>query len=103
MEASIKAYQQSHLNIYKKATAKWRKNHPKKVKEISLNRIVFLGEQITLKENPRKGICSNCGRSVKKGEIKQTQLHHEKYDKSDPLANTVELCVRCHNKQRISK
>ena len=35
----------------------------------------------------------------RKGEIKLTNLHHEKYDENDPLAHTVELCVECHNKK----
>jgi len=55
--------------------------------------------------NPRIGICSACGRSKEKGEIKTTQLHHwfYKYEvatvRKNPLLvleNCVELCFRCH-------
>ena len=55
--------------------------------------------------NPREGVCDACGRSKKKGEIKQTYLHHWKYAyrhstvKKDPfkvLENLSELCYTCH-------
>lgn len=55
--------------------------------------------------NPRTGICEVCGRSIKKKEIKTTQLHHwiYKYEtetvKKNPLLaleNTIEVCFRCH-------
>lgn len=69
--------------------------------------MTFQGKQILLKENPRKGICSKCGN--KKGDwyidykgrprqIQRIQMHHEKYDKSDPLKHTIELCSSCHGK-----
>lgn len=56
-------------------------------------------------ENPREGICDACGRSVHKGEIKTTHLHHWFYAyrhstvRKDPtlaLENLSELCYRCH-------
>ena len=59
-------------------------------------RIMFMNKRITLKENPRKGICLNCNRTVESGDIKFTVLHHTSYDFNNPLANTVELCVMCH-------
>jgi len=62
-------------------------------------KLFFKGKQITLSKNPRTGICQRCGRSVQKEEIKRTHMHHEKYDETDPLAHTIELCGRCH-KQR---
>jgi len=54
-----------------------------------------MGKQIILKENPRKGICSLCGKQGRTG------MHHLQYHKDDPLKDTVELCVPCHNKQHI--
>jgi len=52
------------------------------------------GGIVLLKENPRKGICLSCGR---KG---RTSIHHfGKYDEKDPLKDTIELCVSCHNKE----
>lgn len=47
-------------------------------------------------EKDLTGICQICGKSIHKGEIKQTQFHHEKYDESDPLKHTKEMCVSCH-------
>ena len=49
-------------------------------------------------ESLRIGTCSHCGRSKEKGEIKVTNLHHIEYDDNSPLAHTIELCVRCHNR-----
>jgi len=55
--------------------------------------------------NPRRGVCQICGRSVKKREIKTTQLHHWTYAyetktvKKNPLLaleNTIEVCYGCH-------
>ena len=48
----------------------------------------------------RKGICENCGKSKAKGEISITQLHHKnnKYDLDNPLWNTIEVCIECHEK-----
>ena len=48
----------------------------------------------------RSGVCKNCGRSKAKGEISTTQLHHKdnKYDLENPLWNTIEVCLECHEK-----
>ena len=48
----------------------------------------------------RKGICENCGKSRGKGEISVTNLHHKnnKYDLENPLWNTIEVCLECHEK-----
>lgn len=59
----------------------------------SKQRIMYKGKQIHLGYNPRTGICSKCG---KKG---YTQIHHEQYDDTDPLAHTQELCQSCHVKR----
>ena len=67
--------------------------------KFSPKRMVFRNKSISLAENPRKGICSKCKRTVKSGAIKFTQLHHEQYDESNPLLHTVELCPSCHTKE----
>ena len=54
------------------------------------------GKMYTFKEHLRTGTCSRCFRSKARGEIKKTAMHHTSYDATDILANTVELCVRCH-------
>ncbi|MBC8549884.1 MAG: hypothetical protein H8D23_09545 [Candidatus Brocadiales bacterium] len=80
---------------------RYREKNPDKVKEWNdkhnLQSIRFKGKSIKLDHNPRTGICSKCG------EKRLTNLHHTKYDDSDPLKYTIELCVPCHNKQHLSK
>jgi hypothetical protein len=73
-------------------------NNPDSVRRAHKKRILFKGKHITLGQNPRSGICSKCNKSIKNGEIKQTHIHHEKYDDSNPLAYTKELCPSCHAK-----
>lgn len=55
--------------------------------------------------NPREGRCDACGRSVQRGDIKTTHLHHWIYAykhntvKKDPfkvLENLSEVCYTCH-------
>lgn len=46
---------------------------------------------VLLKENPRKGICFNCGK-----EPKRTEIHHMEYHDEDPLKDAIELCDHCH-------
>jgi hypothetical protein len=53
-------------------------------------RIQFKDKRITLKQNPRKGICSKCGKKAK------THIHHIKYHKENALKDTIELCGSCH-------
>ena|SRR3972149_6232913 len=64
------------------------------------------GIVVYLPFNPRKGICSACGKSVVSGEIKVTALHHWWYAyqaktvRENPvlaLDNTSELCFYCHD------
>jgi hypothetical protein len=55
--------------------------------------IQFKGRSIILNDNPRKGICSWCG---KKG---FTNMHHIQYHDDDPLKDTVEICSSCHGKE----
>jgi hypothetical protein len=59
-------------------------------------RLTFLGNSILLDRNPRKGMCSKCGKCG------YTHIHHEQYDKTDPLKHTVELCPSCHAKESWS-
>lgn len=63
------------------------------------------GATITLPFDPRTGICEACKKSVAKGEIKSTHLHHWWYAfapktvKANPilvLKNTSEFCFYCH-------
>lgn len=85
----------------KKRSKKWRDDNPEWVKQDSRKSITFLGKHIRLPFNPRKGVCSKCKRSVSKGEIKKTTMHHTKYDHKNPLSYTVELCLSCHLKSHF--
>ena len=65
-------------------------------------RLLFKGKSITLKENPRQGICQQCKRVIGNG-IKRTNIHHIEYHDNNPLKDTIELCPSCHNKQHIKR
>jgi NAD-dependent SIR2 family protein deacetylase len=90
--------QKCHNKLY--LNPKW---HPITRKRI----ILFKGKQKYVGFNPRKGICSNCGR--KSGEkyivedeeiIVKTGMHHfGEYHDDDPLKDTIELCQSCHMKE----
>ena len=76
-------------------------HHPK--------RILLKNLRLKLDNNPRKGQCEKCGLKIgdeyinyygKKTTIKTTNIHHINYHENDPLKDTIELCVPCHNKQR---
>jgi hypothetical protein len=55
--------------------------------------ISFKGKIIYHKQNPRKGVCTECGKTG------YTHLHHDQYDESDILALTRELCPSCHARE----
>jgi hypothetical protein len=57
----------------------------------------FKNKPITLEMNPRIGICNWC-RAVTPFDCGFTVLHHEKYDDSNPLAHTIEICQSCHSR-----
>jgi len=61
-------------------------------------RIKFQGVSMFFDQDVKTGTCIFCKKSVKKGEIFWTGLHHLIYDKHDPLAWTVEVCASCHYK-----
>lgn len=60
-----------------------------------LKRINFKGRRIYLEENPRIGVCNLC-RNVVPFDCERTAMHHEKYDESEPLKYTLEVCTICH-------
>jgi len=96
-------YSKGHLLCNKCHAKEYKITNPEIIKRLNAKfnprKLVFGEERIQLDHNPRKGICSNCKRRVSKGEIKTTNIHHEKYDPKKVLAHTVELCVRCHNRR----
>ena len=70
-------------------------------------RLTYRGRKMVFDKDIRKGDCHFCKKSTQKKEIPKTILHHLKYDNSNPLAWTVEICPSCHykvdekNKSRI--
>ncbi len=78
---------------------KWRSNNTDRIKKYhdiyDNKKMRFKGKSITLKDNPRTGVCSLCRF---KG---LTHMHHINYHESDPLKDTIELCASCHAKQHI--
>ncbi len=59
-------------------------------------RITYLGDQKFFDQEVRTGICYLCKREGRAQKKKTTVLHHLKYDHSDPLAWTLEVCTSCH-------
>ena len=84
---------------------KWRKPKeifPKKTdiiknREFWKNRSMnYLGDQKYFDQEIRTGVCFFCKREGRSQKSKITNLHHAKYDHSDPLAWTIEVCTSCH-------
>ena len=94
-------YNQEYTKNHPEVRQKFLITHPDYVKNWNKKRINFKGKQIPLGHDLRTGVCSKCGRSVKNGEIKQTNLHHLKYDYDNPVENTIELCNSCHKKEHV--
>lgn len=62
------------------------------------SRIVFKGRRLYNKtKEVRVGVCNLC-RGIIGIDCLRTNLHHDAYDASNPLANTLELCPSCHAK-----
>lgn len=81
---------------------------PKFIAKNNPRRIKFKGMVKMLSENPRTGVCRICDKKIgdtyincygNKAIIKQTHLHHGKYDESNPSKYTKELCASCHGKE----
>jgi len=99
----MRKYRLSHPNLSRDGGVR----NPEKVKarnaKTRINRVTFKNKRVRVGRgfNPRTGICSKCGKSVQKGEIKRTNIHHDQYDEQNPLAHTRELCPSCHRKEHI--
>jgi len=59
-------------------------------------RMTYLGTQKFFDQEVRTGVCFFCKHEGRAQKSKITNLHHAKYDHSDPLAWTVEVCKSCH-------
>jgi len=72
-------------------------------------RLNYLGDDIYFDQEIRTGVCYLCKRNGRTQKSKRTALHHLKYDHSDKLAWTIEVCNSCHwhidpkNRKAIAK
>jgi hypothetical protein len=82
-------WQKAHPEIVRDTKQRWKKRHP----EGDMNRLLFRGRRISLDHNPRTGVCAGPG-----PHNGGTNIHHDVYDPTDPLAHTRELCVACHTR-----
>jgi len=80
-------------------------NPPPSITEIIKNRsfwknkiLHFRGRKIVYDQDIRSGICYFCKRDGRPQRTGPRYLHHVKYDDSDPLAWTIEVCAKCHRK-----
>ena len=58
--------------------------------------LTYKGEKIVYDRNIRTGECYFCKKEGRKQRSQKTLLHHLKYDDSNPLAWTLEICTSCH-------
>lgn len=70
-------YKRNHGIILQRQTL-YREKNRVKTNQIQRCRLLFKDEEINLGFNPRKGICSECGKSIGV-DIKVTHIHHDKY------------------------
>jgi 5-methylcytosine-specific restriction endonuclease McrA len=78
-------------------------------KNYAARRLLFQNTRLILDHNPRKGVCSECGKingeifinTKGKESIVQTHIHHVEYDSANPLNHIVELCEGCHLRESI--
>lgn len=74
----------------------WYQRNKQRILDKSETRIRFKDKRVFTMKQIRTGICSKCHKSVHKGEIDRTVLHHQKYDPNNPLNHTIEICCLCH-------
>lgn len=79
-------------------------------RELWKNRILtFRGEKVVYDQDIRTGVCYFCKKAGRAQRSRTTCLHHVKYDNSDPLAWTIEVCSKCHyqidsnNKKQVDR
>ena len=58
--------------------------------------MTYLKEKKYFDQDVRTGVCYFCKKEGRAQKTKTTNLHHAKYDHSDPLAWTIEVCKSCH-------
>jgi hypothetical protein len=71
------------------------KYNPAGHKKFNPRRLTFKNKQIFIPYDFRTGVCNLC-RAVFPFDTAKVDFHHEKYDESDPLKYTIEICASCH-------
>ena len=59
-------------------------------------RLNFLGDDYYFDQEIRTGVCYLCKRDGRKQKSEKTELHHLRYDQTDKLSWTIEVCGSCH-------
>ncbi len=59
-------------------------------------RLNFLGDDYYFDQEIRTGVCYLCKRDGRKQKSEKTELHHLRYDQTDKLSWTIEVCISCH-------
>jgi len=58
--------------------------------------MTYLRDKKYFDQDVRTGVCYFCKKEGKPHRSVPTYLHHLKYEHSDPLAWTIEVCGKCH-------
>ena len=58
--------------------------------------LTYRGQKMVFDQDIRTGECYFCKKTGRVQRTQKTNLHHLKYDDSDPLAWTLEICTSCH-------
>jgi ribosomal protein L28 len=72
-------------------------------------RLNYLGDDIYFDQEIRTGVCYFCKKDGRTQKSQRTNLHHVKYDHSNKLDWTIEVCSSCHwqidskNRKAIAK
>ena len=93
MKCYLKKRYKENKSTYSQKAKQNYQDKKEEYRERNSHMLLFKDKRIRLDHNPRKGTCLKCGR---KG---HTNIHHKKYHDSDPLKDTIELCVVCHRKE----
>ena len=56
----------------------------------------YCGDDIYFDQEIRTGVCYLCNRDGRAQKSKRTELHHLRYDQTDKLSWTIEVCTSCH-------
>jgi len=58
--------------------------------------MTYMGSKKYFDQDIRTGVCYFCKKENRARKTGPTYLHHLKYEHSDPLAWTIEVCGKCH-------